>query len=232
MYTAFFLERCPTLIEAELTRLIADQLPGARIESATLPLCPGIKLYLLNADYPQHALPPELALRLMDEPLYWTFCWASGQVLARWLLAHPQLVRGKRVLDFGCGSGVAGIAAAMAGAREVLACDIDPLALQASEANARLNGVRLAPVADYHAVGGELDVILAADVLYDRSNLPWLIEFQRRSALVLMADSRMRGFDLPHYVLVGEQEASTIPDLDESAEFRQVRIYQTGVVAG
>lgn len=214
------------MIEPDLTRLIAGQLPGARIEATALPLCAGIELFLLNADYPQHALPPELALRLMDEPLYWSFCWASGQVLARWLLDNPDLVRGKRVLDFGCGSGVAGIAAALAGAREVLACDIDPVALQASEANARLNGVGLQLFGDFDEVDGNVDVILAADVLYDRSNLPWLVRFQHRAALVLMADSRIRDFDLPPYRLLGEQTASTVPDLDESAEFRRVRIYR------
>ncbi|MEE9282240.1 MAG: 50S ribosomal protein L11 methyltransferase, partial [Myxococcota bacterium] len=69
--------------------------------------------------------------------------WAGGQVLARWLLDHPAAVRGKRVLDFGCGSGVVAIAAALAGAASVVACDTDGAALEACRENAVLNGVRL-----------------------------------------------------------------------------------------
>ena len=63
---------------------------------------------------------------------YWAFCWASGQVLARYLLDHPERVRGKVVMDVGAGSGVVGIAAKIAGAKRVIACDIDPNALAAS----------------------------------------------------------------------------------------------------
>jgi predicted nicotinamide N-methyase len=215
-------------IEPELTALLSESLPGARIEAQALPLYPSLRLYLLNADYPQHALPPELALRLMDQPLYWTFCWASGQVLARWLLENPAAVRGKRVVDFGCGSGVAGIAAALAGADTVVGCDLDAQALAATAANARLNGVALDLSDDFETIGGDIDVILVADVLYDRGNLPWLSRFNERSPVVLMADSRLPDFEHPDYRLLAESEASTLPDLDESPEFRNVRLYCAG----
>ena len=215
-------------IEPELTALLSESLPGARIEAQALPLYPSLRLYLLNADYPQHALPPELALRLMDQPLYWTFCWASGQVLARWLLENPAAVRGKRVVDFGCGSGVAGIAAALAGADTVVGCDLDAQALAATAANARLNGVALDLSDDFETIGGDIDVILVADVLYDRGNLPWLSRFSERSAVVLMADSRLPDFQHRDYRLLAESEASTLPDLDESPEFRNVRLYCAG----
>jgi predicted nicotinamide N-methyase len=123
---------------------------------------------------------PDEIRRVMDEPPYWCFCWASGLVLARWLAEHPQWVRGKTVLDFGAGSGVAAIAAARAGAAEVVACDLDPLALQASRANAALNGVALEVSADFFAEADRFDVILVADVLYDRANLPLLDAFLTR----------------------------------------------------
>ncbi len=61
----------------------------------------------------------------------------------------PEWVAGKRVLDFGAGSGIAGIAAARAGALEVVACDLDPLALDACRANAALNGVELNYSSDF-----------------------------------------------------------------------------------
>ena len=101
-------------------------LPGARLEITSLPDCSDVRLFLLGADYSRGRLDAEVVRRVMNHPLYWVFCWASGQVLARHLLRHPDLVRGTRVVDFGCGSGVVAIAAALAGAGEVIACDSDP----------------------------------------------------------------------------------------------------------
>jgi predicted nicotinamide N-methyase len=200
-------------------------LPGATLREQCLPASPTVRLLLLQEDYPQGELDPEAVQRVMDNPLYWVFCWASGQVLARYLLAHPELVRGKRVLDFGCGSGVVAIAAALAGAREVVACDIDPLALAASRVNAVLNGVSLTFAEDFHGVAGELDLIIVADVLYDRGNLAWLGQFLDRAGTVLLADSRVKSFDFPPYRQIARERSNTLPDLDESAEFRDVRIY-------
>jgi len=55
-------------------------------------------------------------------------CLGGRQALARYLLDHPETVRGKSVLDFGSGSGLVAIAAAKAGAASVLAADIDGFA--------------------------------------------------------------------------------------------------------
>ncbi len=62
-------------------------------------------------------------------PPFWAFAWPGSQALARYLLAEPALVRGKRVLDFGAGGGLAAIVAAYPGATHVLACDLDAIAL-------------------------------------------------------------------------------------------------------
>lgn len=212
--------------EAALTALIAGLLPGARIEAQTLPDAPAIQLYLLNADYHQQQLNSEQIQCIMQEPAYWIFCWASGQVLARWVLHNRAAIAGKTVLDFGAGSGVVAIACAMAGARRVIASDLDPLARLACEANARLNGQTLDIIADWQEYAGELDMILVADVLYDRQNLPFLNAFIARAGDVIVADSRIRYFDLPPYRKIGEFESATFPDLDESAEFRHVRLYR------
>ena len=213
------------MIQSELTKLIAPHLPGARIEVMALPQTPQLNLYLLNADYPQHELEPEQVAHLMDNPLYWSFCWASGQVLASFLLANPEWVSGRRVLDFGCGSGVVAIAAAMAGAARVVACDIDQEALLATQLNAALNGAEVELAADFYDVEGEIDLIIVADVLYDRGNLPWLQRFVSRADEVLIADSRIKDFDFPPYRQIGQRDACTLPDLDESMEFRDVRLY-------
>lgn len=212
----------------QLRERLQQILPGARLQQVGLPAAPAIQLMLLDSNYPQGDLSPQAVQRAMDNPLYWVFCWASGQVLARYLLERPERVRGKRVLDFGCGSGVVAIAAALAGAKEVIACDIDPLALAATRVNARLNGVSLSLIDDFFAAQGPLDLIIVADVLYDRANLGWLQRFVERAGQVLVADSRVKGFDHPPYRQVALEASCTLPDLDESAEFREVRIYQAG----
>ncbi|MEE4360266.1 MAG: 50S ribosomal protein L11 methyltransferase [Pseudomonadales bacterium] len=203
---------------------LAALVPGARIEATRLPAAPALRLWLLGEDLPDGPLPHEVAEAVQAEPPYWSFCWASGQALARRILDAPELVRGRRVLDFGAGSGVAGIAAAVAGAERVLACDEDPRARLACEANAALNGVTLETVADLDAVP-DVDLILIADVLYDRANLPLLDRLLALPADILLADSRVRPELLPAWRLVGQREAFTIPDLDESPLHRQVRFY-------
>jgi len=208
-----------------LQRHLRQILPSARLEVVRLPATPVIRLLLLNADYPQGDLSQEEMRRVMDNPLYWIFCWASGQALASFLLRQPQWVRGKRVLDFGCGSGVVAIAAALAGASEVIACDIDPLALQATRFNAGLNEVELTVTDDYFNVSGDIGLIIVADVLYDKSNFVWLQRFVERADKVLIADSRVKNFDHPPYRQIDRRDSFTLPDLDESAEFRDVRIY-------
>lgn len=216
------------MVDENLSKAIQQLLPEARIEEMPLPSYPALRLFLLNEDYPRGSLSGEIVTRLMDNPLYWVFCWASGQVLANFLRDDPSWVRGKRVLDFGCGSGVVAIAAALGGASEVIACDNDPLALAATRRNAKLNGVDLTLVADFFEVEDEVDLIIVADVLYDRENLVWLQRFTDRARQVLIADSRIKDFDHPPYVQIKRCEASTLPDLDESAEFRDVRIYWAG----
>ena len=89
-----------------------------------------------------------------------------------------------------------------------------------------LNGVELALYADYFDVPGPIDLIIVADVLYDRENFPWLQRFLERAPEVLIADSRVKNFDVPPYRQVARMDSCTLPDLDESAEFRDVRIYR------
>lgn len=212
-------------IKKRLNSALHDTIPGATLSICTLPDCQELKLWLLDANYPQHQLSSDALLRIMNEPLYWIFCWASGQVLARYIRDNKQLVAGKRVVDFGCGSGVAAIAAAKAGAVEVIACDIDPLAIDATKLNAELNNVELTLSNDFNKITGDCDVILVADVLYDATNLPWLALFSRRAECVLVADSRIKNFNYPPYEYLKTMSSNTLPDLDESEEFRHVKLY-------
>ncbi len=99
---------------------------------------------------------------------YWAYPWAGGLALARYLAEHPQAVAGLRVVDLGSGSGLVAVAAAKAGARSVLAVDIDRNAVAAIALNAALNGAAVATcLAD--VTGGpppDADVVLAGDVFY------------------------------------------------------------------
>lgn len=208
-----------------LTREIRKTLSAARIVPVMLPDCAGLQLYLLADDFPQTALSPQEMAAALNEPAYWIFCWASGLALARKILREPELVRGKKVLDFGAGSGVVACAAAMAGAAEVVACDIDEASLVACAANAELNRTSLRLAGDFFALQEDFDLVLAADVLYDRANHHFLDAFLRRAPHVLVADSRVKNLHVAPYHLLGTEEAETLPDLNEFDEFRQVRLY-------
>ena len=158
-------------------------------------------------------LTPEIRLRLADEavpiwkkteeelgamglpPPFWAFAWAGGQALARYVLDNPALGSGKRVLDFASGSGLVAIAAAMAGAAEVEASDIDAFAVAAIEANAAENGVSVAPRLE-NLIGADegWEVVLAGDVAYEKemaeAATDWLAALARRGATVLIGDPR------------------------------------------
>ncbi|WP_296258287.1 MULTISPECIES: class I SAM-dependent methyltransferase [unclassified Pseudomonas] len=210
----------PPQLQAALSELLGD----ARLVAEPLPGT-DLKLWLIDALNMDRAFNAQETRRILHEPPYWSFCWASGLALARFFAAQPQWVQGKRVLDFGAGSGVAGIAAMKAGALEVVACDLDPLAIESCKANAQLNGVTLGYCADFFAEADRFDLILVADVLYDRANLPLLDQFLTRGKAALVADSRVRDFQHPAYQRLGIVEALTLPDLAEPWEFRRVSLY-------
>ena len=210
----------PLDLQQSLSELLGDaQLVVTDLPDTTL------KLWLIDAHNMDRAFTPDETRRILYEPPYWAFCWASGLALARFLAEQPHWVKGKRVLDFGAGSGVAAIAAARAGALEVLACDLDPLALAASRANAQLNDVQLGYSSDFFAEADRFDLILVADVLYDRENLPLLDQFLSRGQQALVADSRVRDFKHPQYQQLAMLKALTLPDLAEPHEFRNVSLY-------
>ncbi len=208
-------------LQSRLKRLI----PRAKLHITRPRGCHEIALQLFDPAVLEGPLSHDEAQAVVAEPAYWSFCWASGQVLARYLLDHPDCVRDKIVLDFGSGSGVVAIAAALAGARKVYACDLDSDAQMAVQLNARENGVLIESIAGLNNLSCSLDMILAADVLYDRDNYPLLEDFRCRASEVLLADSRVRQLPSEHYHLRHTQVSRTWPDLNEFEEFNQVRIY-------
>jgi predicted nicotinamide N-methyase len=118
---------------------------------------------------------------------YWSVLWRSGVALARELDAED--LRGKRVVELGCGLAIPSIAAARGGA-EVIATDGDIDALSLVERNAEANGVELETAAVDWAEADELvergpfDFALASDVLYERPGVAMLLNLLPRLAPV------------------------------------------------
>lgn len=204
-------------------------IPGCDLQAQTLPDTP-IKLWLIPPVFPTQRLDDEVIRRIWQDTPYWIFCWASGLAMAQWILSEPEHVKDKVVLDFGAGSGVVAIAAKLAGAKRVICCDIDTVSLNACRENARLNQLELEYLDDLYQAE-QVDVLLAADVLYDQSNRFFLDEFLKFSQQVWVADSRVKNFSHPRYQKKEQRSATTWPDLDESQEFRNVSFYATHHVA-
>jgi predicted nicotinamide N-methyase len=140
----------------------------ARTAVATVPLVPEISLHQAT-EMTELWRATAADLAGWDDSPFWAFPWAGGQALARHLLDHPDLCAGRRVLDFGTGSGLVAIAAALSGAASVEAWDVDPFC----EAAVRLNATRNGVAVDFRA-GSPLGtptgagLVLAGDVFYER----------------------------------------------------------------
>ncbi|MFF5172217.1 class I SAM-dependent methyltransferase [Micromonospora sp. NPDC000089] len=179
-----------TVLEREI------DLPGGGLDRLRLvptPFVPEVRLHLAEDAIVWWARMEAAAGRSLPPP-FWASAWPGGQALARHLLDHPELVRGRRVLDLAAGSGLVAIAAALAGAGRVVANDIDPYAVAAVTVNARANGVPVT-VTEGDLLDGDpddADVLLAGDVLYDaglaRRVLPFLRRAAAGGALVLVGD--------------------------------------------
>jgi predicted nicotinamide N-methyase len=166
-----------------------------RLAVMSAPLVPEIKLHLAeDAILLWARLEAQLKTRLTAP--FWASAWVGGQGLARYILDHPEVARGRRVLDLGSGSGLVAIAAAMAGAREVVANDIDPYAMSVIEMNAHLNHVQVTGQRGslLNSNGSGFDAVYAGDALYDGNLAGGVLPFLRRvtghGGEVLIGDPR------------------------------------------
>jgi predicted nicotinamide N-methyase len=157
---------------------------------------------------------------------FWAFAWAGGLALSRFVIDHPDEIRGRRVLDFATGSGLVAIAAARAGAAHVLAADIDPLAETAVEINARANAVEVEFVRrdllDEPPPG--VDTMLAADTWYEsplaERVLPWLAAAAAGGTRVLVGDPGRRYLPAHTLVEVAAYDVETTTALEDRAIVR------------
>jgi predicted nicotinamide N-methyase len=193
-------------------------------------------------------LVPEVTLHLADEavalwqrteaelgalglpPPFWAFAWAGGQALARYLLDKPEIVTGRRVLDFASGSGLVGIAAAKAGASEVLAAEIDPFAIEAIRMNASLNSAALTTIPrDVIGEEGLADIILAGDICYQRDIaervIAWLAAEAKRGVTVLIGDPG-RSYLPKHQLVPLAEYVVPVTRALEDGEFKRTHVWR------
>jgi len=104
-----------------------------------------------------------------DAAPYWAHRWGGGLALAQWIAAFPQELAERRVLDLGCGSGIVGIAAGLAGAAEICAMDCDPRAIVATRMNAHANHVPVQAICADPLDGPvpDVDLLLVGDLFYE-----------------------------------------------------------------
>lgn len=193
------------------------------------------------------SLVPELMLRLAGEPIapweatelragsvqpppFWAHAWPGGLALARLVLDHPELVRGKRVLDFASGCGVSAIAAARAGAAEVIATELDAFALAAIEENAAMNHVSI-HVMSQDVIGRDegWDTVLVGDVFYQaelsRCVLAWLQQLRARDAEIRIGDPGRSFLPMALLECVATYDVPAVPAWDSVVD-RPARVWR------
>jgi predicted nicotinamide N-methyase len=148
-------------------------------------MVPEFKLHLATEITPIWQATEAILEQAGIDPPYWAFCWPGGQALARHVLDHPALVAGRNVLDFAAGSGVTSLAARRAGARRVIANDIDAMALLAVQLNAAGNNLTIdVDQRDLLALPPDaaIDVVLAGDVCYEKPMAEAVFAWLRKNA--------------------------------------------------
>jgi len=202
-----------------------DQFVRDNTELLAPPLVPELRLHLASEVVPLWRKTEEELTRIGVPPPYWAFAWAGGQALARYILDRPETVAGKKVLDFGAGSGLVALAAAKAGARHVMAADIDPFAVAAITRNAEANTLMIEAVdKDMIGSGEQFDTILVGDMCYERPLaerlMAWLKETQ---ADVLLGDPGRTYFPKTGLTRLAMYSVPTTRELED----REVR--ETGI---
>jgi predicted nicotinamide N-methyase len=157
-----------------------------------------------------------------EDPPFWAAAWPGGQALARYVLDHPAVVAGRTVLDLASGSGLVAVAAALAGAARVRACDVDELAAAAVRLNAAGNGAAVEVVlADLLDGEAGAEVVLAGDVFYERAMARRVLAFLERAARagaeVLVGDPGRAHLPVERLAEVARYEVPVVGDLEDAA---------------
>ena len=197
------------------------------------PLVPEIRLRLAHEALPLWERTEEALAEAGVPPPYWAFAWAGGQALARYVLDNPEIVAGRSVLDFASGSGLVAIATMKAGAKSVLASEIDAIARAAIEANADENGVAIMTTgADLIGEDRGFDIVLAGDVFYEKPMadriLPWFTGLAERGATIIVGDPGRSYFEKAHFTLLAHYEVPVTRALEDS-EIKKTGVWRLAV---
>jgi predicted nicotinamide N-methyase len=198
---------------------------------ASPPLVPEIRLHLATEITPLWEMTEAALEQIGLPPPYWAFAWPGSQALARLLLDRPEIARGRRVLDFAAGSGLAAIAAMKAGAASAAAAEIDAYACAAIAANAEANGVVLdLCFGDVTEASGDWDVVLAGDVCYERPMagrvFAWLERLAAAGRTIFLADPG-RAYLPAGLPEIARYAVPTTLEL-EDRKIRETRIFRLG----
>ena len=200
-------------------------------ELIAVPLVPGIKLHLAHEAFPIWQKTEDELGQLGLPPPFWAFAWAGGQALARYILDHAEIVKGKRVLDLASGSGLVGIAAMKAGAASVLAADIDAFALAAIAINAAANGcdINITDKDLLNAAPQDFDVILVGDLFYEKETAQRCMAFLRQSSAdILIGDPERSYLPKKSLLSVAQYQVPVSGDLEDS-EIKKTSVWRLRV---
>jgi predicted nicotinamide N-methyase len=195
------------------------------------PLVPEVRLHLAEESLPIWQKTEEQLGEMNVPPPYWAFAWAGGQALARYVLDTPATVAGKSVLDLGSGSGMGAIAARLAGARRVLAADIDAFAIAAVRLNAAANGVAVETTQDDLLADepGGFETVLVGDLFYERALADRVLAFieaaAARGARVLIGDPKRSYFPQGRFTLAAEYQVPVTRELEDS-EIKRTAVWR------
>jgi predicted nicotinamide N-methyase len=197
----------------------------------TPPLVPEIRLQLAEESVPIWQNTEEELGKVNIPPPYWAFAWPGGQALARYILDHPEIFAGRRVLDLGSGSGITAIAAAKVGAQHVLAADIDEVALAAILVNAAENVVQIETTAKdlLRCPFTGFDIIVVGDLFYERQLADrvsaFLDEARTRGALIFIGDPQRSYFPRNRFECAAEYHVPVTREL-EDCEIKRTAVWR------
>jgi predicted nicotinamide N-methyase len=187
------------------------------------PLCPELQVFHATSLVGIWEAAERAVGTVLPSP-FWAYPWPAGAALARFILDHHDLIANQSVLDFGCGGGIASLAAARAGAVEVVANDVDPWALAVARLTAAAQPspvaltTLLADLTLEHTTAAAFDVVLCGDLGYERSvagaQRAVLDRARAAGARVIVADAGRAYFSSKGLVQLALYELDVPEDLE------------------
>ncbi len=191
------------------------------------PLVPEVRLHLAHEAIPIWQKTEDELGEMGLPPPFWAFAWAGGQALARYILDNPETVKNKAVLDLASGSGLVGIAAMKAGAKSVLAADVDDFSIAAIGLNAKSNACMITTTLEdlLDSPAKHFDVILVGDMFYEKTLAERCLVFLKSSQADILIGDPSRSY-LPQNQLrkIATYSVPVSRDL-EDAEIKQTSVW-------